>query len=1556
MSHPGRTIRAMPVDAGDRALRPAPRRRRCSTRSSPGRAATRSRRSPSSCPPTTSGSRRGGCSPAARSAGSTGHGDGIAGVTFLTVYRLAELLGAPRLAAVRRARCRPRCSRPRSGGARRRRRACSPRSPTTRPPSGRWSTRTASSQPSTTPRSTRCARTGRRASDVVRITARLAPSLAARVVRRARPHGRRGRRASARGVPLLADLGAVVVYLPQELSAPAASLLQRVAAARVPVTVVAGLTGVARADAAVRAARRAARRRPCADVARSSPTHGTRVVSASDPDDEVRAVVRVVVDALRDGVPLERMAVLYGAAEPYARLVHEQLDAAGIPHNGAAVRTLAESVLGRSLLGLLALPDRDFHRHDVMALLASAPVSIRGRPVPVGALGAHQPAARDRARSPTQWQRAPRPLRRARGARARGRSVAVTDRDPQPEWLRARARRPRATSHAFVAGLGRRRSPSAPRRSSVARAGGVGRSGSCATTSRHDGAGGRRGRRPSAQAADKVEAALDRLAGLDAVEPAPGLDVFRRTLELELDADLGRVGRLGDGVLVGHVALRARPRPRPRVRVRPGRGHSSPPGCATTRCSPTPTAAPPTARSRCARPRVDDDHRRLLAALAGGARDAAGPAASRAATCAAPPSACRRASCSTPSEALTARAGAPTISPSSTADGYRRSRRSPPASRASPFPATEQEHRLRALLDHARRGGAVADARAARASTSRCDAASSASLARASRAFTRFDGNLAGLDAVPSPTDDDASCRRRGSRRWARRPFDYFMEHVLRVEIPELPEEVLRSSRRSTAATSCTRRSTTFLARGARPARRRAGARRAVDRRRPGAAARDRRRTVRRLRGARAHRPPRCSGTATGAASSPSSTASSPTTPKLRAELRPHARSPPSCASASPDADPPAIESRCPTAARCASAARPTASTARADGTLSVIDYKTGRRSRCRRRRSHVRRAPSCSSRSTRTRRAASFGERRHAGRCRLLVREHARRVPVGRGRARRRRRDAVRRRAARHRRRHRARRVPVQRRPAEHVDAPVAQLQRPRRPRHPRPLPRVGCASAARPSSPAYVGARANPTTTVDERGRVEVDGRVTVVAARARASSLDEDAATRDAIVDDLDATLFVEAGAGSGKTKALVDRVVALVTRRATCPMREIAAVTFTEKAAAELRDRIRRALEADRAARRPSTDRRGAGSAAALDELDGAAIVHAALVRAADPHRAPDRGRAAAAHRGARRHRVAGRLRGALDPLRRRACSTTPRSSARCCSRSTPTPTLARPAHARARVQRQLGPRRRAHGPRARPAAARRELAPVLGAARRRCATRRPLHRRRRQAPRAARRARGLARPSSRTAPDESSSFALLHEGKPKFSATSGPEGQLARRGARSSRCATGSTALRDAGRPTPRPGSRSRWCAGWPGSSRSSRCAKPTARRRRGELEFHDLLVLARAVLRDPEHGWDVRRRLRGALPPPAARRVPGHRPDPVRARRAARVGRTRRRATAVGTRSRSTPGRLFVVGDPKQSIYRFRRADIATFLRRARSAFGAAPRSAHRATSAPPGR
>nr|MBA3655703.1 UvrD-helicase domain-containing protein [Actinomycetota bacterium] len=75
------------------------------------------------------------------------------------------------------------------------------------------------------------------------------------------------------------------------------------------------------------------------------------------------------------------------------------------------------------------------------------------------------------------------------------------------------------------------------------------------------------------------------------------------------------------------------------------------------------------------------------------------------------------------------------------------------------------------------------------------------------------------------------------------------------------------------------------------------------------------------------------------------------------------------------------------------------------------------------------------------------------------------------------------------------------------------------------------------------------------------------------------------------DLDTTLFVEAGAGTGKTKSLVDRIVALV--RAGHRMRGIAAITFTEAAASELRDRIGKALAES-------------GYTAAAHDLDEAAI--------------------------------------------------------------------------------------------------------------------------------------------------------------------------------------------------------------------------------------------------------------------------------------------------------------------------------------------------------------
>jgi ATP-dependent helicase/nuclease subunit A len=73
-------------------------------------------------------------------------------------------------------------------------------------------------------------------------------------------------------------------------------------------------------------------------------------------------------------------------------------------------------------------------------------------------------------------------------------------------------------------------------------------------------------------------------------------------------------------------------------------------------------------------------------------------------------------------------------------------------------------------------------------------------------------------------------------------------------------------------------------------------------------------------------------------------------------------------------------------------------------------------------------------------------------------------------------------------------------------------------------------------------------------------------------------KDQAERDFIESKLDQNLFVEASAGTGKTYELEHRVVNLFKdpKRRIAPAR-IAIITFTNKAAAELKYRVRHALE-------------------------------------------------------------------------------------------------------------------------------------------------------------------------------------------------------------------------------------------------------------------------------------------------------------------------------------------------------------------------------------------
>ena len=97
-------------------------------------------------------------------------------------------------------------------------------------------------------------------------------------------------------------------------------------------------------------------------------------------------------------------------------------------------------------------------------------------------------------------------------------------------------------------------------------------------------------------------------------------------------------------------------------------------------------------------------------------------------------------------------------------------------------------------------------------------------------------------------------------------------------------------------------------------------------------------------------------------------------------------------------------------------------------------------------------------------------------------------------------------------------------------------------------------------------------------------------------------------------------------------------------------------------------------------------------------------------------------------------------------------------------------------------------------------------------------------------------------------------------------------------------------------------------------------AHADARRRRGTLQFHDQLVLARRLLESPEVRARVRERYTRILLDEFQDT------DPIQLDIAELI-------TVAALESGPEPGRLFTVGDPKQSIYRFRRADIGTYLR-----------------------
>lgn len=111
------------------------------------------------------------------------------------------------------------------------------------------------------------------------------------------------------------------------------------------------------------------------------------------------------------------------------------------------------------------------------------------------------------------------------------------------------------------------------------------------------------------------------------------------------------------------------------------------------------------------------------------------------------------------------------------------------------------------------------------------------------------------------------------------------------------------------------------------------------------------------------------------------------------------------------------------------------------------------------------------------------------------------------------------------------------------------------------------------------------------------------------------------------------------------------------------------------------------------------------------------------------------------------------------------------------------------------------------------------------------------------------------------------------------------------------------------------------------------------RQANGGLEFHDLLVLARDVLR---HNTEVRRALHERYE--AVLLDEFQDTDPIQIELASLIAAAAADSAQTWDKHQVDDGRLFFVGDAKQSIYRFRRADIELFLRaRDRFARGGEP-------------
>ncbi|UCF04532.1 MAG: exodeoxyribonuclease V subunit gamma [bacterium] len=102
----------------------------------------------------------------------------------------------------------------------------------------------------------------------------------------------------------------------------------------------------------------------------------TSIVSAFDEEDEVRSIIRMIVERAREGaVRFKDVSILVPSFERYRPLLEQELDEAGIPFSIGAKSLLAAGTVARAFLHLLKLLSGNIDRQALVDFLLIAPLA-----------------------------------------------------------------------------------------------------------------------------------------------------------------------------------------------------------------------------------------------------------------------------------------------------------------------------------------------------------------------------------------------------------------------------------------------------------------------------------------------------------------------------------------------------------------------------------------------------------------------------------------------------------------------------------------------------------------------------------------------------------------------------------------------------------------------------------------------------------------------------------------------------------------------------------------------------------------------------------------------------------------------------------------------------------------------------------------------------------------------------------------------------------------------------------------------------------------------------